>query len=124
MNVVDSCGWLEYLSDGPNADFFAPAIEAVDSLLVPSICIFEVFKKVLSERGEAAALQTIALMRQGEIIDLDLSLAIAAAKLSKDQGLPLADSVVYATSRSRNATVWTQDEHFSQLAAVRFIQKR
>ncbi|NIR89888.1 MAG: type II toxin-antitoxin system VapC family toxin, partial [Gammaproteobacteria bacterium] len=90
MNVVDSSGWLEYFADGPNADFFAPAILDAEDLLVPAISLLEVFKRVYQQRGENAALSAVALMRQGEVIDLDGELALAAAKLGVDRKLPLA----------------------------------
>ena len=123
MNLVDSSGWLEYLADGPNADFFAPPLEAVESLLVPTICVSEVFKRVLQQRGEDAALQAAALMRQGTIIDLDFSLALLAAKIGHECKLPLADSIILATARAHHATLWTQDADFEGLEAVRFFRK-
>ena len=82
MNVVDSSGWLEYFADGPNASFFAPAIENSAALVVPSISLYEVFKRVLQQRGEDAALQAVAAMARGRIVDLDTQLALDAAKLS------------------------------------------
>ena len=103
MNVVDSSGWLEYFGDGHNARFFAPAIEAIQSLLVPTICIAEVFKRVLSQRGEGAAIQAIALMRQGAIIDIDFAKALSAAKIGHDLKLPLADSLILACARAHGA---------------------
>ena len=93
MNVVDSSGWLEYFADGANADFFAPAIEAADKLLVPSLSLFEVFKRVLQQRTDADALRAIALMRQGRVVELSDTLAVGAARLSVDLKLPLADNV-------------------------------
>lgn len=124
MNVVDSSGWLEYFADAPNADFFAPAIEATEKLLVPAICVAEVFKRILQQRGEDAALQAAALMRQGTVIDLDFSLALASAKLGHELKLPLADSVVLATARFRDATLYTQDADFEGIDGVRYIRKK
>lgn len=124
MNVVDSSGWLEYFADGSNADFFAPAIERPTSLLVPSISLLEVFKRVLQQRDESAALQAVALMQQGQVVDLDGAIALTAARLGTDFGLPLADSVILATARHFNATVWTQDADFDGLSDVRFTKKR
>ena len=121
MNVVDSSGWLEYLADGPNAEFFAPPIEAVRELLVPTICVLEVFKRVLQQRGEDAALQAVALMRQGRLVDLTFSTALAAAKTGHELKLPLADSVILATARLFDATLWTQDADFEGLEHVRFV---
>jgi predicted nucleic acid-binding protein len=124
MNVVDSCAWLEYFADGPNASFFASAIEDVERLLVPTVCIYEVFKKVFAERGEDAALQAVALMRQGTVVDFDFTLALRAATISREQKIPFADSIVYATALSRSAVVWTQDAHFENLEAVRYRTRK
>jgi predicted nucleic acid-binding protein len=123
MNVVDSSGWLEYFAEGPNADFFAPSIERVSELAVPSVSIYEVFKRVLQQRGEEAALKAVAVMAQGHVVDLDLPLALSAAKLSADLKLPMADSIILATARAHDATVWTQDEHFEHIEGVRYIEK-
>ena len=124
MNLVDSCGWLEYFSDDPNADFYAPAIEDVQNLFVPTICILEVFKRILQQRGEDAALQAIALMHQGLIVDLTSTIALDAAKIGVQLKLPLADSVILATGRSHAAVIWTQDEDFKGIKGVRYIERR
>lgn len=123
MNVVDSSGWLEYFADGANADFFAPAIEATDELLVPSLSLFEVFKRVLQQRTEADALRAIALMRQGRVVELSDTLALGAARLSVDLKLPLADSIILHTARAHGATLWTQDAHFETVAGVAFVRR-
>jgi predicted nucleic acid-binding protein len=123
MNLVDSSGWLEYFADGPNASIFAPAIEKVNDLIVPTISLLEVFKRVMQQRDESAALQSVALMRQGSVIDLSPSLALNAAKLGIEHKLPLADSVILATARAFNATVWTQDADFEGLPDVKYIPK-
>lgn len=123
MNVVDSSGWLEYLSNGPNADFFATALEDLEQLLVPSLSIYEVFKRVLGQRGEGAALQAAAQMMQGRVLDLDGHLALAAAKLSLDLKLPMAHSVIMATARAHKATLWTQDADFEGIEGVKYVAK-
>ena len=120
MNVVDSSGWLEYFADGPNAAFFAGAVEATDELIVPTINLYEVFKRVLQQRGENDALEAAALIMQGEVIPLDATLTLSAAKLSADLRLPMADSVILATARAEGAVLWTQDAHFSSLEGVRY----
>ena len=122
-NVVDSSAWLEYFAGGSGADSFAAAIEAVDRLVVPSICVFEVFKVVLRQRGESDALQAIALMQQGRVIDLDSPLALTAVKIGLERKLPLADSIVYATAQLTGAILWTQDADFDGLPDVRFFAK-
>jgi predicted nucleic acid-binding protein len=123
MNVVDSSGWLEYFADGPNAGFFAPTIENQDELLVPTISIYEVFKRVLQQVGENKALEATALMMQGEVVDLDASLSLSAAKLSHEVKIPMADSIMLATARSRDAVLWTQDADFSSIPDVKYIPK-
>ncbi len=123
MNVVDSSGWLEYLADGPNADFFAPAVEAQTDLLVPAISLYEVFKRVLIDRGEQEALQAVAQMQQGQVIEFGASLAVEAARLSKAEHLPMADSIILATARAFQATLWTQDIDFKGLKGVEYVPK-
>jgi len=123
MNVVDSSGWLEYFADGSNADFFAPAVENVAELIVPSISIYEVFKSVLQQRDESDALQAIAVMQQGAVVDLDTAIALRAAKLSVGLRLPMADSVMLATARAHDATLWTQDADFKGIDGVEYIKK-
>jgi len=124
MNVVDSCGWLEYFADGPNAEFFASAINATEALLVPALTLFEVFKRILQQRTEADALRAIALMRQGRVVELTDTLAISAARLSVDLKLPLADSIILHTARAYGAVLWTQDAHFAGIAGVSYIMKQ
>ena len=121
MILVDSCGWLEYLADGTNAGAYAKALEKLNGVLVPTICIHEVFKKVLQERGEGPALEVAALTQRGSVVELDATIAMNAAKLGSELGLPLADSVILATARAHHAPVWTQDTHFKGLSGVRFI---
>jgi predicted nucleic acid-binding protein len=120
LNVVDSSAWLEYFADGPNAAFFARAIETPDALVVPSLTIYEVFKRVVQQRDEDSALRAIAVMQQGSVVDLDARLALSAARVSLDTKLPMADSVVLATARLHGATLWTQDADFQPLPGVRY----
>ena len=121
MNLVDSCGWLEFLADGPNARFFARPLTDTKGLLVPTICLLEVVKKTLPLRGEDAALDVAALMQQGTLADLDAAIALDAADVGIELKLPLADSVIVATARDYGATIWTQDAHFRDLPGVRFL---
>jgi predicted nucleic acid-binding protein len=123
MNLVDSCGWLEYFADGANAGFFAPAIEDVEHLLVPSICVLEVFKRVLQQRDENDAIRAAAMMRQGDVVDLDATIAMDAARLGVRHSLPLADSVILATAQAHSAEIWTQDADFEGLPGVHYVRK-
>jgi predicted nucleic acid-binding protein len=123
LNVVDSSAWLEYFADGPGATHFAAAIEAVGTLLVPTICLLEVFKVVVRERDENDALQAAALMQQGRLVDLDPPLALSAAQIGVAHRLPLADSIVYATAQAFGAVLWTQDSDFEALPDVRYFNK-
>ena len=124
MNVVDSSAWLEYLANGSNAGFFAKAIEDTQQLIVPTLSLFEVFKRVLEQRGEGDALQAVAVMRQGMVVDLDTPIALQAAKLSLEYRLPMADSIILATARSYDATLWTQDADFKDLLGVQYRARR
>ena len=123
MNIIDSSGWLEYFAEGPNADFFAPGVENVDELLVPSISIYEVFKRILQQRSETEALQAIVAMQQGRVIELDATIVLSAAKLSATLKIPMADSIILATGRTFDAIIWTQDVDFYGLDGVRYIVK-
>lgn len=122
-NVVDSSAWLEYIDGGANAQAFEPALLSVDRLVVPSICLLEVFKRMLREKGEDAALDVVSQMRQGLVVDLDADLSLEAARLGVELKLPLADSVILATAHRHDATVWTQDEDFDGMEKVRFFPK-
>lgn len=123
MNVVDSSGWLEYFADEANADFFAEAIEDTTALIVPTISLYEVFKRVLMQRGEDDALRAIAQMQQGQVIELDSVLAISAAKVSWELKIPMADSIMLATARRYDAVLWTQDADFKGIESVRYREK-
>src|SRR5262245_52271996 len=124
MNVVDSSAWLEYFADGPNASFFAGPIERPEELVVPSLTIYEVFKRVVQQRDEGDALRAVALMLQGRVVDLDARLVMAAARVSLENRLPLADSVVLATARLHDATLWTQDADFERVSGVRYRPRK
>lgn len=109
MNIVDSCGWLEYFSDTKYAEQYESIIANSQKLLVPTICIAEVFKKVIAEKDEVHALKAIAAMKQGQVIDLTQDIAINAGKKSIELKIPLADSIIYATAKKYNAKIYTQD---------------
>ena len=123
MNLIDSSVWLEYFAGGPQADQFAPAIERVDDLLVPTIVLLEVTRRVIQQRDEDAALQVAAMLHQGTVVPLDAGLALSAAQFGVAHKLPLADSVIYATAKQYQATLWTMDAHFAHLPGVRYVPK-
>ncbi len=124
MNVIDSSGWVEYFVNGPNAKFFASPIEDRENLLVPTICLYEVFKRVLLEFGEDRALETVGEMLSGIVVELDRNIAIDAARTSVEFKLAMADSMIFATARANDAMLWTQDEHFKDLDGVKYIEKK
>lgn len=124
MNIVDSSGWLEYFAGGPNAERFLPALKDTDSLVVPVVSIYEVFKVVLRERGENAAIQAVMAMQKATVVDMTPRLAMAAAKTSLELSLPMADSMILATARLHDATIWTQDAHFKSLPGVKYVARK
>ena len=123
MNIVDSSGWLAYFADELNAKHFLPPLKDTPSLVVPTVTIYEVFKVVLRESGEDDALQAAAAMRKGIVVDLTSSLAISASKISLEYGIPMADSIIIATAREHEATIWTQDSDFKNLNKVKYFPK-
>lgn len=124
MNLVDTSGWIEYFFGGPNAGFFSPPIEATGDLIVPMICLYEVFKKINAAGTQAEALQAVAQMKQGRVVPLAEDVALGAALISLKHKLPMADSMILATARAFDAVLWTQDDHFNGLAGARFRAAR
>ena len=123
MNLIDSSAWLEYLADGPRAGVFEAAITRTQDLLVPVICIYEVFKRVLQQRDEESALRSVALMQQGTVVELDTNIALRAAKRSIEYKLPMADAIILATAQVYNATIWTQDADFKDIKGIKYFSK-
>jgi predicted nucleic acid-binding protein len=123
MNLVDSSAWLEYFANSKNADFFAAAIEDTEHLIVSTINLYEVFKKIIQQRDENSALQAIALMQQGKVIDVDSSISLLSAKQSIDLKLSMADSIILTTAHVFSATLWTQDSDFKDIPGIKYIQK-
>jgi toxin FitB len=123
MNLVDSSGWLEYFTDGKNAEFFAPIIENSSELIVSVINLYEVYKKVSSEKDDESAILAIALMQQPKVVEITSSISILAAKLSIKLKIPIADSLIYATAKIYNAIVWTQDSDFENLEDIKYFKK-
>jgi len=124
VNLIDSSAWLEYFAAGPPAGQFSAVIEKVEKVLVPTIVLVEVTRRVLQQRGEDAALQIAAMLHQGQVVVLDSGTALSAAQFGVAHGLPLADSIIYATAQQNRATVWTMDPHFADLPGVRYIARQ
>lgn len=123
-NVVDSSGWIEYFVNSSRAKYFVDAIEDTDRLIVPAICLYEVYRKVITERGETKALQAITQMQLGAVIDLTGHLALQAAMINKKYKLPMADSTILATAQFMDAVVWTQDADFKDIPGVKYFAKK
>lgn len=123
MNIVDSSGWLEYFGRGANGQRFAPVIQDTATLMVPTITIYEVFKRILEQRGEDVAISAIGWMALGQVVTLTQELALEAAALSLELRLPMADSIILATAYANQAVLWTQDGHFRGLPGVEYIPR-
>ena len=123
MNLVDSSAWLAYFAGEPNANYFAAPIQDAEALVVPSVCIYEVFKVVLRARGEDDAFAAVAAMQEGLVVDLDGELAMEAASIGLEENLAFADSVIYVVAKKHDAVLWTQDVHFRGKAGVKFRAK-
>ena len=124
MNIVDSSGWLAYFADEPNAKHFLVPLNNPGSLVVPAITLYEVFKVILRESGENEALQAVVAMQKGKVIDLNTSLALAAARLSLEHQLPMADSIILATAQAFKAIIWTQDIDFKDISKVKYFPRK
>jgi toxin FitB len=120
VNLVDSSAWLEYFADGPNAGFFESPITRKSELIVPTVVIFEVCKRILQQRGEEEALHAVSALHGGTIIALSAELAVLAASISYELKLPMTDSLILATAQAHNAVIWTQDADFRDLPNVKF----
>ena len=123
MNLVDSSGWLEYFSDSRNARIFAAVIEDTENLIISSLNIYEVYKKVILNNNEDSAIEAAAVMQKGKVAEVSFSIAMQAAKFSYIFKLPMADCIIYITARENNAVVWTQDSHFKELEGVEYISR-
>jgi len=123
VNLVDSCCWLEYLADSGIGRLVAPIIKDTRSLLVPSVCLYEVYKKLSKEKSELYAFEVVSYMRNGRVVGLDAGLSVAAANVSREHRLSMADSIIYATALQTASTLWTSDKHFQGIHGVRYLPK-
>jgi toxin FitB len=124
MNIVDSSAWLEYLVDTKNANNFQSPIEDIENLIVPSIVMYEVFKKTFKERGKEAAIEAVGQMHQGKIIGVHTNAALTAARFSMEHNLAMADALILAIAKQAGATLWTQDKDFKGLEGVKYFKKK
>lgn len=122
MNIVDSSGWIEFFTAGPNAPFFREPLLRTDRLIVPTIVVFEVVKRLLVVTDEETAVDAASHMRSGTSAPLDDVLAADAAALSIETRLPMADSIILATARLYGATLWTQDADFAGMDGVQYVE--
>ena len=123
MNVVDSCGWLEYIADGKNASFFEPALADLPHLIVPSITIYEVCKRILVQRGQPFADRAVAAMTRGQVVHLDSAALRLAAIASIQFKLAMADAIIWQTAQLHAAQLFTQDADLKDAPGVRYRAK-
>ncbi len=123
MHLVDTCGWIEWLTDSPLAESYADYLEAPDALLVPTLVQHELYKWLCRERDVATALTAIAATQSATVLPLDTSLALLAADAAREFKLAMADAIIYATARQHEATLVTSDSHFEKLPGVVFLAK-
>ena len=123
MNIVDSSCWIEYFMNLEIGANVAGIIENPNELVVPTITLYEVYKKLLTEKGEEYALDVISYMQTGKVIDLNTDLSLAAAEVSRSHKLSMADSIIYATSLRYSATIFSCDKHFKDIPDIRYFPK-
>ena len=124
MNIVDSSCWVEYLMNSSIGIAVSPIVENPTELIVPTITLYEVYKKLITEKSDDYAMSIIAYMRSGNVISLDLGLSILAAQISLKYKLPMADSIIFATATHHSAVLWTGDKHFKGIPNVRYFPKQ
>ena len=123
MNIVDSSCWLEYLMGTGIGVNVAQIVENSGELIVPTITLYEVYKKLLAEKGEEYALAVASYMQNGMVIELNADLSLSAARISQRQKLPMADSIIYATSLNYSAVIFSCDKHFKDIPGIRYFPK-
>ena len=126
MILIDSCGWIEYFGEGPFADQYAAFIEETEKnkIIMPTIVIYEVYKKIKSTRGEEKALDVYAQMSLTKVVELTSALSLKAADISIKEEVAMADAIVIATAKDYQAQIITSDKHFKKVNGVKLIDKR
>ncbi len=120
MNVVDSCGWLEYIADGSNTPFFEAAILDESHLLVPSIVVFEVVKRLLILNEREAAQSFLSVMQRCRVEHLAPTELAGAAETALKYKLAMADAIIWQTAQLHQAQLFTQDVDLKDLPGVRY----
>jgi len=122
--LVDTCGWIEWLTDGVLADEFAPFLQEASELIIPTTLQFELYKWAKREKGEVMAIEAIALTEQAKVIPLTTSLSLTAADIALKHKLSFADAIIYATAQQHDVLLITADDHFEHLADVTYFSKK
>ena len=122
MIVVDSCGWLERFAGSRYGELYEKVLRDPHDLVVPVVCLIEVFRTLARQAGDQAGLDAVGAMSQANVVALDADDAVDAARAGLAHRLPLADSIIYATAVHHGATLWTHDEHFRGLPGVHFVE--
>jgi predicted nucleic acid-binding protein len=123
MNIVNSSCWLEYLMDTKIGAAVAPVVENPAGLIVPTITLYEVYKKLLAEKDEEYAIDVVSYMQGGTVVDITAALSLSAARISRAYKLPMADSIIYATSLHYKSVVFSCDKHFKDIPNIRYFPK-
>jgi predicted nucleic acid-binding protein len=123
MYLIDSCGWLEWFTDGGLADIYQKYLKKQGRLIVPTIVLYEVYKVMKREAGEEKALLAFGHMKNAEVVDFDENLSLRAADLALLHHLAMADAIVYATALQYNCKLITSDGDLKDLPQVTFIPK-
>lgn len=121
--VVDTCGWIEWLTDGILVTAFEPWLNDLEQVYVPTVIQFELYKWVKRERSEDRALEVVALTEQGNVLPLNTAISLLAADLALEHKLSFADAIIYATARYADVVLVTADDHFKDLPHVIYFDK-
>ena len=121
--LIDTCGWIEWLTNGKLVSSFEPFFKNPTTLIVPTLVQHELYKWICREKNQTLALEIIGITENGLVIPLDTSLALSAADISKEYNLAMADAIIYATSRNQDAWLVTSDKHFKQVPHVKYFEK-
>ncbi|WP_293750639.1 type II toxin-antitoxin system VapC family toxin [Limnohabitans sp. Rim8] len=122
-HVVDSCGWLAFFGGEANAPFFEAALAKPDALIVPALTLCEVGKRMLQERGEDAALEALAVMQKGKVVQLTPTDLFEAAKTAVKHKLSMGDAIIWQTAQVHPAVIYTQDAGLRHMPHVLFKAK-